>query len=88
MFQEDLSLFFTDFAQTAVIGGVSVQGIFESEYIEVGGVSTLVPAFTCPTASVANKSEGATVVVDGVNYRLIVKEQDGTGLSRLLLQRL
>jgi hypothetical protein len=90
MFVENTAAFFTDFGQTATVGGVSVSGIFDKGYAlgSVGamGMASSQPTLTLATASVPASPVGTAVVVGGGNYLVGAHEPDGTGMSRLLLE--
>lgn len=91
--QEDLSAFFSpsEFAHTASIGGVAVTGIFDNGYAlgNVGGfgMASTQPTLTLATAHVPGSPEGVAAVVNGVAYLVASHEPDGTGVSRLLLEK-
>ena len=92
-FAEDLSVFFnpTEFADSATLGGVAVQGIFDKAYQlgDVGGagMAQTAPVLTLATAGVPADPVGTTVVVNGVSYTVAAHEPDGTGVSLLLLEK-
>ena len=90
MFVENTAAFFSDFGQTATVGGVSVSGIFDNGYALGGvgaiGMASSQPTFTLATASVPASPVGTAVVVGGGNYLVGAHEPDGTGMSRLLLE--
>jgi len=75
-------------------GGASstVNGIFDNDFIEVdagGGVGVALqqPRFHCRTADVSNASEGDALVVSGVNYTIRIVQDDGTGMTMLVLEK-
>ena len=90
MFVENTAAYFSDFGQTATVGGVSVSGIFDNGYALGGvgaiGMASSQPTFTLATASVPASPVGTAVVVSGGNYLVGAHEPDGTGMSRLLLE--
>jgi hypothetical protein len=90
MFVENTAAFFTDFGQTATVGGVSVSGIFDNGFALGGvgaiGMASSQPTLTLATASVPASPVGTAVVVGGGNYTVGAHEPDGTGMSRLLLE--
>lgn len=104
MFKEDLSVFLADFAVPATLSGVEVPGIFDESYVraDIGymDAATSRPTFTLPTdqlptgpdwRSFLTGESGAVdlrISVRGVDYLVIGHEPDGTGLSRLVLQRI
>ena len=92
MFVEDLAAYFTDFAaNSCTVGGVNVRAIFDNGYAlgDVGmvGISGSQPVLTVRSASVPASPVGLAAVVGGVSYVVAAAEPDGTGLSRLLLER-
>jgi len=75
-------------------GGASstVNGIFDNDFIEVdagGGVGVALqqPRFHCRTADVSSASEGDALVVSGVNYTIRIVQDDGTGMTMLVLEK-
>ena len=75
-------------------GGVAatVNGIFDNDFIEAdagGGVTFALqqPRFHCRTADVSSAAEGDALVVGGVNYTIRVVQDDGTGMTILVLER-
>lgn len=91
-FAEDLSAFFSpaEFAVTVTLAGVAVTGIFDAAYqlADVGtGMAGTAPVLTLPTSAVPPSPVGAAVVVNAVTYTVAAHEPDGTGVSRLLLER-
>ena len=94
MFAEDTTAYFdttTGFAQAATVGGASVAVIFDNANAigSVGpfGMASTQPSITLPTAQVPSTPVGTTVVVGGGTYLVAAHEPDGTGVSRLLLER-
>lgn len=93
MFTEDLSAFMNvaEFATTVTLNGVPVSAIFDAAYAlgSVGeyGMASSQPMLTLATADVPAAPVGQAVVANGVNYLVAAHEPDGTGLSRLLLEK-
>jgi hypothetical protein len=73
----------------AVVGEVTVSGIFRLAYAEaVGGLAAgSQPAFECRAADVGALSEGDVMTVRDESWRVIGLEPDGAGWLRVLLQR-
>ena len=70
----------------------TVNGIFDNDFIEVdagGGVGVALqqPRFHCRTADVSSASEGDALVVSGVNYTIRIVQDDGTGMTMLILEK-
>ena len=70
----------------ATIGAAQVEGIFDSQYADVLGISGTTPVFECIASSVALVVQGDAVVIAGINYTVSHLEPDGTGMMRLVLQ--
>ena len=88
MFDEDLSVFFDDddFAVEVNIDGTNVIGIFEEQYIEVNYIQTKKPTFTFVSADSLVTPD--SLVVNGLEvYRVKGIEPDGTGITRLILEK-
>ena len=45
------------------------------------------PRFTCKTSDVTNASNGDTIVIDSVTYKVRIAEADGTGITILVLEK-
>jgi len=75
-------------------GGVAstVNGIFDNDFIEVdtgGGVGVALqqPRFHCRTADVSSASEGDALSVGGTSYTIRIVQDDGTGMTMLVLEK-
>ncbi len=79
MFTEDVTNFIdtSDFADCATIDGVSVNGIFDREYIEVGDVSSLHPTFYCAWEDVTEVARGESVSLGDESYTVFDVQRDG-----------
>jgi hypothetical protein len=64
-----------------------VRGIFDNGYSEVLGVAGSEPSFTARTSDVSGLSYGSVINIGGNNHTVRVVEPDGTGLTRLVLER-
>ena len=91
MFVENFSAFLTDFAVDATVAGQAVRGIFDNGFalgdVGMAGIAGNQPVLTVPTASVPASPVGSAAVVNAINYVVAAHEPDGTGMSRLLLER-
>lgn len=74
-------------------GGVAatINGIFDNDFIEVdagGGVGVALqqPRFLCRTADVSSAAEGDALVINTVNYTIRIVQDDGTGITTLVLE--
>ncbi|MEK9553324.1 MAG: head-tail joining protein [Alphaproteobacteria bacterium] len=94
----DRAIFFDvdDFGTAATYtpdGGAAstVNGIFDNDFIEVdagGGVGVALqqPRFQCRTADVSSAAEGDAIVISSVNYTVRIVQDDGTGMTTLVLE--
>ena len=93
---EDLALYFdTDstagLADAITLDGQAKAAIFDNEY-QVGavvntGMATTMPMLTLRTADVPASPVGKTAVVGTTSYTIVEHQPDGTGVSRLMLER-
>ena len=70
---------------------VTVNGIFDNDFIEVEtgagvGVALQQPRFQCRTADVSTAVEGDALVINAVNYTIRIVQDDGTGMTVLVLE--
>lgn len=90
-FEENLSDFFDSdqgFAVDALVGGVTVSGIYDSEYVETSRMSGFHPVFTCEFSKVATVKEGAAVVVpDEGAFTVAFVEKPVSGVTRIVLRK-
>lgn len=75
-----------EFAVEATIGGATVRGILDDEYIEDADIAGTRPVLVCKTADVAAVDQGDTVTIDGTDYEVVIPQPDGTGVTRLVLE--
>lgn len=75
-------------------GGVAstVNGIFDNDFIEIdagGGVGVAMqqPRFHCRTADVPTAAEGDALVVNTVSYIIRIVQDDGTGMTMMVLEK-
>jgi hypothetical protein len=93
----DRLVMLTDFGQSVtytVQGGspATITAIFDNQFIEVDSGGTVgfaiqQPKLTCRTADVVNCTEGDTFVVSGVTYLSRVVQDDGTGMTEIVLEK-
>lgn len=75
-----------DFAVTANYeSGTSVNGIFSKGYVEVQGVESERPMFTCALSDVSGIAHGKSLVVDGTTYSVVGVQPDETDLMVTLV---
>ena len=92
MFTKDISAFMnlSEFATSVTLNGLTVAAIFDNAYA-LGSVGTYGMASTSSVLMLASDSVPADVVglmavANGLNYRVVAHEPDGTGISRLILE--
>ena len=80
-----------EFATTCTVNGASVPAIFDGAYAlgSVGafGMASTQPSLTLASANVPVNPVGKTVVANATTYTIAAHEPDGTGISRLLLEK-
>ena len=87
----------TDFGQTVtytVQGGsaATITAIFDNQFVEVDaggsvGVAYQQPRLMCRTSDVVNATEGDTFVVSGTTYLSRIVQDDGTGMTMIVLEK-
>ena len=70
----------------------TISGIFDNDFVEVdagGGVPFAMqqPRFMCRTADVTTAVEDDTLVISAVTYKIKVRQDDGTGMTNLILEK-
>ena len=75
------------FGESVTVGGESVTGIFDYEYVEVNEVESKQPALTVLATDVTDAGHGDAVTVRGAGYTIISIQADGTGLVLLVLAK-
>jgi hypothetical protein len=81
-----------DFGVTATYKAGTISGIFDNDFIEVdagGGVPFAMqqPRFMCRTADVSTAVEDDTLVIATLTYKIKVRQDDGTGMTTLILEK-
>jgi hypothetical protein len=91
---DDRAIFISadDFGVTATYKAGTILGIFDNDFIEVdagGGVPFAMqqPRFVCRTADVSTAVEDDTLVISAVTYKIKVRQDDGTGMTTLILEK-
>jgi hypothetical protein len=91
MFAEDLSVFFntSEFAVTATVAGAGVSVIFDNGYQGAlnGFLESSAPSITGPSASLATAVQGTAVTVNAIAYKVMEVHPDGTGITKLMLEK-
>ncbi len=80
-----------DFALAATIGGSTVYGIFDNEYLafEVEGVAVASnnPTFLCRASDLPAITYGTTTAtINAIAYVIVEEKPDGTGITLLELR--
>ena len=80
-----------DFAVAATYGGGTVNGILDkdTELVESGGTVPFAikqPRFQCRTSDVSDAAEGDSITISGVSYVIRIVDDDGTGMTTLVLE--
>jgi hypothetical protein len=80
-----------DFAVAATYNGGTVNGIFDKEYLELdsgGSVAFAInqPRFVCRTSDVSDAADGDSITISGTSYVIRVVQDDGTGMTTLVLE--
>lgn len=65
----------------------TISGIFESQFVEFGGVETYAPTFLCRTADLTDVAHDAQLRIESVDYKVKGNQPDGTGMTLLILER-
>jgi hypothetical protein len=81
-----------DFGVAATYSGGTINGIFDNDFVEVeagGGVGFALqqPRFLCRTADVINAAEGDAITISGISYIMRIVQDDGTGMTTLVLEK-
>lgn len=86
-FVDELSPLFADFAASCAIGGVSVAAIFSNRGEDALYAAGTQPVLIVRSADVSTTPRGTAAVVNGVAYSVAKIELDGTGISRVILEK-
>lgn len=84
----DFSAAMADFGTAGTLNGETVIGIFDNGYAE--GMDTVAgrrPFFAVPDTAAPAVDSGDTLVLGAASYRVVGVEPDGTGMTRLMLER-
>ncbi len=72
---------------TAVVDGVTVNGIFGGEYDEaLSLVSGTSPVLSCASADVSSAAQGDIVTIGAASYTITRVRADSTGMTAMELQ--
>ena len=85
-YTEDLAPFLADFGVDATVGAAAVRGIFDNAFLAQLGLVGTDPLLLCRTSDVASATRGTAVTLPAGSFKVVRKEPDGTGMSRLVLE--
>jgi hypothetical protein len=87
-FVEAFATFFADLGINATVGLVTVRGIYDTDYGDpMGLVAGNRPVLTVTTADVAGVDVGTAVSINATAFTVAEVQPDGTGVTRLVLER-
>ena len=68
----------------------TLDGVFDYEYVELAGSETRAPVFTCATQDLPTDSHDYILDIpdQASDYKVITPQPDGTGITRLLLEKI
>lgn len=75
----------SDFGVDATVDGVTVTGILDKEFRVVGNIESEYPVFECRSEDIPSIAHGQLVVYSGITYEVVGIEDDGEGLTALVL---
>jgi len=81
-----------DFGTAATYKVGTISGIFDNDFVEVDGIGGVPfamqqPRFLCRTADVSTAVENDSLVIATVTYLIKVRQDDGTGMTTLVLEK-
>jgi len=78
-----------DFGVAATYNATTINGIFDNDFVEVDAVGFALqqPRFVCRTADVSTAAEGDTITINAVAYTMRIVQDDGTGMTTLVLEK-
>lgn len=83
---DDRAAMLADFGEVVTVDGANVTAIIDREYIESLDVQGYRPVLYVRTVDITGADEGDAVVAGGVNYTVAVIQNDGTGMSQIVLE--
>lgn len=94
---DDRAFLLADFGVSVtytVQGGsaTTIKAIFDNQFVEVDaggdvGFAIQQPRLTCRTSDVANCTEGDSFVISGTTYLSRIVQDDGTGMTLIVLEK-
>jgi len=73
------------FGEAVTVGGSAKTAIFDYAYAELNDVETMRPVLTILSADIPTAVHGTTVIVRTVTYTIKNIQDDGTGITVLIL---
>lgn len=87
-FTESLDDFLLDFSVLATIAGTAdIKVIYDSAYIMSDFVDTAAPSALVKSSDIVGVVQGNSVVLDAGSFVITSIQPDGTGFTRLILER-
>ena len=83
----DAATFTNDFGLTAIVGGVTVEAIFDAAYTDPLGMAGNSPQLIVATEDLPAVAVGQAVTANATSYTVQAIEPDGTGITTLILRR-
>lgn len=74
-----------EFADIAVIGNITVTGLFDASFVRFGGIDTEAPTFIAPTSALSMVDYDDTIQISGTDYTVRSVQPDFTGMTTLVL---
>jgi hypothetical protein len=84
---ENLDAYLIDFGIALTLNAVSVRGIFDNGFSNQFSVDGVQPTLMVKSTDAASTVRGHAVVIDTVSYTVQGIEPDGTGMTRLILEK-
>lgn len=89
----DRAVFFNadEHGVAATYDGGTINGIFGNQHLELDGGGTVAfavtqPRFQCRTSDVSSAAEGDAITINATSYVIKVVQDDGTGMTTLVLE--
>jgi hypothetical protein len=87
-FVEDLTGFLADFGIAATVGATAVTVIYDTDYGDpMGLIAGSRTVITCISSQVSAADVGTAVSIGATSYTVAEVQPDGTGITRLVLER-
>lgn len=87
-FVEDLDCFMLDFAIPATINGIAdIDAIYDSAYVLSDFTDTYLPSVLVKSSDIVGVVQGYAVLVADLSFVITSIQPDGTGMTRLILER-